>query len=492
MPPRILLADDSPSLLNMVESLLTREGYEVITARNGIEALEKIYHKSPDLVILDVIMPKMTGYQVCRILKSDKETKNIPLILLTAQDQQKDKFWGLEAGADKYIAKTSELAYVLIPEVRHLLEKFRDLLRPETLSHRDIDSSEIISLVNSLLDKQLFESTIINEVNNLAVSIQDYGELIKEILLLINKLISYQIGLIFLIDENENQLWVRTNIQLDREIVEQFQEKITREIKDEVEGYILSPINTNVIFDKDEYYEPEICDSLGEIQSYFSKVLYLRNKCVGLFALADKRPQQFNAEVIYNCNLVLKQGLIVIDNAKLYKKTQELAITDGLTQVYNHRYFHEQMSRETSRTTRYKHELSLIMIDIDHFKHFNDFYGHQAGDIVLKEIAHLLQTKLRDVETVARYGGEEFVIILPETSNENAIQVAERLRKTVEEHEFSIKAKYPGEKITISLGVASFPDDAKEALELISKADGFLYLAKEKGRNRVCSRRIVK
>lgn len=488
MLEKILVADDSLSLLNLTKACLTQEGYEVITAQNGIEALEKLYHENPALVVLDVMMPEMTGYQVCRIMKNDKETQNIPIILLTALEQQKDKFWGLKTGADKYIPKTSDFVQTLITDVQTLLKKFGPLPRPKTLSDRKVDASEIISWVNSLLDKQLFESTIINEANNLAISIQDYQQIIKEFLLLVNQIMSYKIGAIFLIGEKENELWIKTNIEIAENVIKQLQQKIIKEIENQVKKLVLPPAGINVIYaKKDEYYELETCNSLDEMQTYFSKPLYLHNTCVGLFAIAEKRFRQFDSEEIHTCNLVLNQGLIAIDNAKLYKLTQELAITDGLTKLYNHRYFQEQLEKEVRKTMRYKHPFSLIMIDFDHFKHFNDRYGHQAGDEILKETADIIKSCLRSEDIVARYGGEEFVIIIPDASIDAAITVAEKLRKTVEAHNFSIRSRHPEEKITISLGAASFPDDAGNKTELLSKADERLYQAKKLGRNQVCS-----
>lgn len=486
---KILIADDSPTLLNLVKFLLLQERYEVITAVDGIEALEKIYQVNPDLIILDIIMPKMTGYQVCRILKSDKETRNIPIILLTAQEGQKDKFWGLKTGADKYITKSFELDQTLIPEVKILLEKFKDTYHHQELTRQKMDNSEIISLVNGLLDKQLFESTIINEVNNLSITIQDYEYLTREILLLINKIVGYDIALFFLIDEKENDLWIRTNIEINDEIIKIFQSKILEEIKDKITNIDPSSIKIHLISIKDENFKPNIkIKSINEFHSYFSKQIYLHNECVGLFSLLNLGNNEFNEEIINTCNIIINQSLIVIDNAKLYKRTQELAITDGLTRLYNHRYFQEQLDKEIKRTNRYGHNLSLIMIDIDHFKHFNDVYGHQAGDAVLKEVAALIKNNLRNIETLARYGGEEFIIILPETSLENAVSAAERIRTIIEGNKFSIKFNNPDERITISLGVSSFMHDSKEKSELISCADKYLYLAKKQGRNKVCSK----
>jgi len=488
MPSKILVADDSPTLLKIIESFLSQEGYEIITAQDGIEALQKIYQENPSLIILDVMMPKMTGYQVCRILKHDKETQNIPIILLTALEQQKDKFWGLKTGADKYIPKTSEFTQVLIPEIRRLLlEKFNDLPRAETLSHRKADTSEIISLVNSLLDKQLFELTIINEVNNLSIFTYDYKRLIKEFFLLVGQLIRYELGWIFLVDEKENELLICTSIEINKTLIRQLQEKIAEEIKGKVQVSLFPAPKTDIIFDKDKYNKEETCDSIDKIESYFSKDLYVRNICVGSFGMADRTANRFDDEISHACDLVLNQGLILIDNAKLYSKTQELAITDGLTGLYNRHYFQKQLAKEFNRAERYNHCVSLIMLDIDHFKHFNDVYGHQAGDVIMKELSHLLQSNIRNVDTAARYGGEEFIIIVPENCLESSVEMAKKLCKLIEKYDFSIKSKYPEEKITVSVGVASFPDDAKNETKLLAKVDEMLYQAKETGRNRVCS-----
>ncbi|MBF0409596.1 MAG: diguanylate cyclase [Candidatus Riflebacteria bacterium] len=176
------------------------------------------------------------------------------------------------------------------------------------------------------------------------------------------------------------------------------------------------------------------------------------------------------------------QAVIAFENARLYS----LAITDSITKLYIHRYFQVRLDEEVKRSRRYNSTLTLLMIDIDHFKQINDTYGHQQGDMILKEISHILRRNIRSTDLAARYGGEEFVIILPETTQADAKIVAERIRRDVSGHEFSSFAQgQPPIAVTISVGVAGFPINANNKEELIQKADNSMYQAKGQGRNKV-------
>jgi diguanylate cyclase (GGDEF)-like protein len=175
----------------------------------------------------------------------------------------------------------------------------------------------------------------------------------------------------------------------------------------------------------------------------------------------------------------------LMKEAKEKEKYQQLSIMDGLTEVYNRRYFDEMITQEVYRAQRYGRIFSLLMIDIDHFKNFNDVNGHQAGDWALKRIGQILSGGVRLIDKVFRYGGEEFTVILPETDNVGAIVVARRLRADVAIAKFLDKNALPTNHLTISIGLATYPDDAYEAKALIGKADECLYTAKELGRDRV-------
>lgn len=176
---------------------------------------------------------------------------------------------------------------------------------------------------------------------------------------------------------------------------------------------------------------------------------------------------------------------LAIENARLHDNLKSLAVTDGLTGLFNRRRFDEQLEREVERTKRYNRPLSLVMIDLDYFKHYNDVNGHPAGDRVLIKVARVLESGVRVADTVARYGGDEFVVLLPETGGEGALAFGERMRKRVERVIGRDKSSRRRRSLTVCVGIASYPRDAHTAKALIDKADKALYQAKQQGKNRV-------
>ncbi|HOT76126.1 MAG TPA: sensor domain-containing diguanylate cyclase, partial [Candidatus Wallbacteria bacterium] len=183
--------------------------------------------------------------------------------------------------------------------------------------------------------------------------------------------------------------------------------------------------------------------------------------------------------------LISTLSAVAIENSNLFKKTEMLANTDGLTKLYTRRYMENFFEAELEKSRRYGHPLSFIISDIDHFKSFNDTYGHQIGDFVLEEVAKVLKGAVRNVDLAARYGGEEFVAVLPETDYKGAFTFAERFRKLVEGKIYEDQKTGQKLRVTVSIGVASYPLHSKERTEIIKKADSALYIAKESGRNRV-------
>ncbi len=214
-------------------------------------------------------------------------------------------------------------------------------------------------------------------------------------------------------------------------------------------------------------------------------ILLRKNHPLGVFSLYRHKTSAFNKEDRIFFKRVGLEIAKVLDKSLLFQHTKELSITDDLTGLYNRRYFNQRFEREVQRAKRYRRPLSIIMVDIDYFKNYNDINGHLLGDEVLKKVAYLIESNLRKADIVARYGGEEFVILLPEIDKSHADQVAEKLRRTIELKHFPKEQYQPNKNLTISIGLATLPDDSTNSRELIEFADRALYRAKAEGRNRV-------
>ncbi|MFH1857782.1 MAG: sensor domain-containing diguanylate cyclase [Candidatus Omnitrophota bacterium] len=209
--------------------------------------------------------------------------------------------------------------------------------------------------------------------------------------------------------------------------------------------------------------------------------LQVKGRLIAMIALEAAVPEDSEKLTILS-----RQFALAIEKVKLYGKIQELAITDGLTRLRSRRYFLERFLEELARSKRRKLSLSFLMADIDHFKQKNDQYGHLVGDVILREVATLLKENVREIDLVGRYGGEEFSIVLPDTGMSEAIQVADRIRNAVAQKTFTAYDEVT--RVTISIGVGTYPDDGEEAVALIEAADSALYHAKQSGRNRVSAR----
>lgn len=221
-------------------------------------------------------------------------------------------------------------------------------------------------------------------------------------------------------------------------------------------------------------------------RSLLAVPLLLKKQAIGLLAVEDTREvHEFLEDEKTLVMAIANQAVLAIENARLYQQVKEQAITDGLTGLYNHRYFQHRFSEAFAHSRRYNNDLSLIMLDIDHFKHYNDTFGHMAGDLALKEIANLTRASVRENDLVARYGGEEFVIILPMTNLVGAKIVAERIRESVQACKFLGDLNAPQVAMTVSLGVSAFAPRHENRDQLLREADNALYEAKEGGRNRV-------
>ncbi|OGC42360.1 hypothetical protein A2Y85_02680 [candidate division WOR-3 bacterium RBG_13_43_14] len=210
----------------------------------------------------------------------------------------------------------------------------------------------------------------------------------------------------------------------------------------------------------------------------------IRDEVIGVLDIESDKLNVFTDRDLRLFSIFASQAAIAIENARLYDETKSLSLTDALTQIANRRHFDLMIENEFRKARGYSRPLSLAILDIDNFKHFNDSYGHLNGDRILVHIAGALKDNLRDTDFIARYGGEEFVIIFPETSSTVALRVSERIREAIQNQRIMIKGA--GKKAcTVSIGVSTFPNNAEGIIELIQNADKALYRAKQLGKNRI-------
>ena len=338
---------------------------------------------------------------------------------------------------------------------QELLKRNRELIIINTLSKTFISSANMDSVVEELLEKVL----LITDMN---------------------------IGWLLLKEDESYKL------KTGRGISPEFQKSI--------EEGALEPLCKDAIKMREPLYIMEISD--------ISKISILRkegiifltaipmvsnNNPIGLLFLAsrDMKGKDFDFDIAALISLVGNNFSLILDKLNLFQETKRLSITDGLTGLFNRRYFYKHLEIEIARAKRYRNTFSLMLFDIDNFKKINDTYGHQAGDEVLHEMSRILKSGSRETDIVARYGGEEFIIILPNTLEEEAVSLANRIKSTVEHNIFSINNS-EGVSITLSGGISSYPRNASDAKSLLYAADSALYSAKAAGKNKIiCFKGII-
>jgi diguanylate cyclase (GGDEF)-like protein len=277
---------------------------------------------------------------------------------------------------------------------------------------------------------------------------------------------------LFLLEETTNRLVVRTAGGRGTESLRNLQLAPGEGLA----GRVFQTLSSEAHGSQDPFRWPDVP---AEVRSVLAVPLVSQDKGVGVLTFFSPIPSAFSERDVAFFTAVANQLTVAVVNARLYHETRELSYRDGLTGLFNRRYFEETLDQELYRAERYRMPLSLIMADIDHFKPYNDTHGHPKGDQALKVMAAILTETTRRVDVVARYGGEEMVLILPLTPKHPALLAAEKLRLAVEGTQF------PDGQLTMSLGVATYPEDGGSAAELIKAADDALYAAKQAGRNRV-------
>ena len=324
------------------------------------------------------------------------------------------------------------------------------------------------------LDYRILQLSTLYEVGKAISSELDFRKLQNMILEIVVKVVKAEKGSLMLLDDAEKSLTIGVAVGLSEEIT-----RDTRlEIGESVAGWVVK--NRRPLFAGNVETDPtfqSIKKKNIRTGTMMCVPLTAKDKILGTLNISRSEPDSFSEKDFELFVNLANQAAIAIDNARLYR----YAVTDEMTRLYNHRYFQQRLDEEIQRADRYENHVSLIILDVDHFKRFNDTFGHPEGDRALKAVARLIEKNVREIDIPARYGGEEFVVICPEKNGEGSLIPAERIRTAIESFDFRINGEPVS--LTVSLGVSCYPDAAKSKADLIQKADFALYYSKQHGRN---------
>jgi len=450
MTARILVVDDIPANVKLLEARLLAEYFDVLTAANGFDALAICERTQVDLILLDVMMPGIDGFEVCERLKENPRTAHIPVVMVTALDQPSDRVRGLKAGADDFLTKpVNDL---------QLMSRVKSLVRLKTLT----DELRVRAAAAEALGMD----------SSLGGALGD------------------EPGSILLVDGRGSS-----------------QERIVRALKPVADVTCMSdpqaalfeaaekPFELVIVNANFAEYDPlRLCSQLRSLE---------RTRYLPILLIAEQGHDDMIVRALdlgvtdylvrpIDPNELLARSLTQIRRKRYndrlrssVKQSIELAVTDGLTGLHNRRYLDSHLKLLIDRSVARGRSMSVCMTDIDRFKLINDTYGHDIGDAVLREFASRLRSAVRGADLACRYGGEEFVLLMPDTPPETAAGVAERLRMAIEQVPFRLGDVTVPLQVTASMGIASLSPQGDSPEALLKRADNALYEAKRGGRNRV-------
>jgi two-component system, cell cycle response regulator len=448
---KILVVDDIPANVKLLEARLQAEYFQVVTALNGPDALAICAEGGVDLILLDIMMPGMDGFEVCTRLKADPSTAHIPVVIVTALDQPADRIRGLEAGADDFLTKPAN-DLQLMSRVKSLvrLKTLTDELRLRAETTRSIGIDELLS-----------------------------GRAV----------VTHERARLLLIDERPvsiERLQKTLRNECDLEVATDPQAGFFQAVEKNYDCVLLATGFSN--------FDPlRICEQMRSLdRTRFLPILLVAEQGeddriaralelgVNDYVIRPVDPQELIARIRTQVrrkrfNDALRQSVV---------QTIEMAVTDGLTGLHNRRYLETHLGIMFDRAVSRGKPLSYMITDIDRFKSINDTFGHDGGDAVLREFANLLRRQVRGADLVCRYGGEEFVVVMPDTDPEVAARVAERVRAAVAERAFDLPSGRVV-PVTVSVGISSLEGGTDTIVALAKRADTALYDAKNSGRNKV-------
>ena len=440
----VLIVDDIPENLRLLTDLLSERGYQVRSVSTGRMALKTAQAKPPDVILLDIRMPDMDGYEVCEALQANVRTQDIPIIFISALDEVIDKVRAFDVGGVDYITKPFQLGEVIARLENQLTIRRQQLQLQQEIRKRS-ETEEILyqsrALLSSILNSSLDGIAALQAVRDPATSvICDFQ------CLTLNPVLSQ------ILNRRQDDL-------IGKSCIRQFLQKVSDTLFDD----FVQVVETGTPLEQDFYYQRKPIDAWYH---------FVAVKLGDGFAITVRD--------------ITTRKTIELELEEANKTLDALAYLDGLTQVANRRRFDQQMQHEWLRLAREQQPLTLILFDVDYFKPYNDHYGHQCGDDCLIRIAQAVQTIMkRPADLLARYGGEEFAVILPNTDVSGGQWIANQIQQVVRSLAIPHDRSQVSPMVTVSLGIAcAIPHVDGDASTLLRQADRALYLAKKEGRDR--------
>jgi diguanylate cyclase (GGDEF)-like protein len=466
--PAILIVDDEPANLRLLATMLTEHQYSIRTVINGRMALGSIAMEKPDLILLDINMPEMNGYEVCQRLKTDEHAQDIPIIFISALSETLDKVKAFTVGGVDYITKPFQIEEVLARVENQLtIKRTREALQ---------QANDKLACSIAEVQQHHQEMTLLQQMSHSLQRCVSKQELYPVFATYAARLFHQQSGALYLQQGKENgSLEVVAhwgNLPLQQ------QETALEKSSSMKHGEISLP------WPQPNAQHPQ--RATMQTVAYASIPLSVHGARFGILRVFGGPTHHQEAyEHWLGLLLMVSEHLsLVFANLQLREQLHEQSIRDPLTGLFNRRYLDETLTREIDRAIRYQHSIGVIMADVDHFKHFNDTYGHDAGDALLRAVGSLFRTRIRSEDIACRYGGEEFVLILLEAGLQETARRADMLRESLSQTRIMHNDRFLG-PITVSFGVAGVPDCGVSVETVIKAADDALYRSKQEGRNRV-------